>query len=210
MSPDTSAFLITALGWLAATVSCFLSTPQLARIVRANSVAGVSRLTWQLALGGNLTWGLYGALHGNPNQWAPNVLLVCCTLTILSLFRRHRGTSWAVLIVPGLVVAASTMLLELTLGVVAFSVAAFVPAAISLMSQLQATATSPDVTGISLTNQWLGLVNQSIWLCWALLAHEPSVIIVGSAALLLLVANVTMATLRKSGRVGPVMRIARA
>ncbi len=210
MSSDTSALLISVLGWIAAIVSCFLATPQLVRIVRANSVAGVSRLSWQLALGGNLTWGIYGLLQGNPNQWAPNVLLICCTLTILTLFRRHRHTSWLVLIAPGLAVATTTITLLVTAGAVAFSVAAFLPAAISLMSQLRATATSPDVTGISLTNQWLGLFNQSIWLCWALLAHEPSVIMVGSAALVLIVANVAMATLRKSGRMGPVPRLARA
>lgn len=210
MSPDTSVILISVLGWIAATVSCFLSTPQLARIVRAHSVAGVSRLSWQLALGGNLTWFSYGVLHGNPNQWLPNVLLVCCTLTILTLFRRYRGTSWAVLLAPGLAVAVTSVTLQVTFGAVAFSVAAFVPAAISLLSQLRATAMSHDVTGISLTNQWLGLFNQSIWLAWALLAHEPSVIMVGSAAILLLVANVTMATLRKSGRVGPVAILARA
>jgi len=210
MPADVPALLTAALGWLAAIVSCFISTPQLARIVRAHSVAGVSRLAWQLALGGNLTWGIHGLVNGNVNQWVPNVLLVCCTLTILGLFRRHHGTSWLVLVAPGLLVAATTITLELTVGVVAYSIAAFLPAAVSLTAQLRATATSRDVTGISLTNQWLGLFNQSIWLCWALLAHEPSVIMVGSAALLLLVANVMMATLRKSGRVGPVAILARA
>ena len=210
VSAEFTVLLVTALGWIAALVSCCVSAPQLVRIVRANSVAGVSMLAWQLGFGSNLTWGLHGLINGNPNQWAPNVILICCTLTILGLFRRHRDVSWWVLLVPGFAVSTLTISLELVVGVVAFSAAAFIPAAISLMAQLRSTLMSNDVTGISLTNQWLGLFNQSVWLAWALLVNEASVIMVGSAALILLVANLTMATLRKSGRMGPVARLARA
>ena len=61
-----------------------------------------------------------------------------------------------------------------------------------------------DVTGISMTNQVLGLVNQSLWLVWALLIGESSVLMVGSAALALLLMNFALTSLRKSGRMGAV------
>ncbi len=196
--------LTLALGWLAAVLSCFISTPQLVRMMRSGSVAGVSRLSWQLTLGGNLTWGLYGLRHGNPNQWLPNVLLIGCTLVILSLFHKHVGTSWLVLVAPGLVIGLTTVGLDASFGAVAFSVAAFLPSAVSQASQAWSTATSDDVTGISMTNQVLGLVNQSLWLVWALLIGESSVLMVGSAALALLLMNFALTSLRKSGRMGAV------
>lgn len=193
-------------GWIAAGLSCFISAPQLFRILRAGTTSGVSVLSWQLALGGNLTWGMYGLTHGNLNQWLPNVLLVTVTLVILSEFHRHVGTSWVVLLVPGLLIGATTTTLDHTVGTIAYSVAAFLPAATSLLSQLKVTSTSIDVRGLSLGNQWIGLVNQSTWLVWAALIDERSVLLVGSASLVLIVANLSMALLRKSGTLGPVTR----
>lgn len=193
-------------GWFAAGLSCFISAPQLVRILRAGTTAGVSVLSWQLALGGNLTWGLYGLTHGNPNQWMPNVALITITLVILSLFRRHVGTPWLVLLAPGLLIGVTTTTLDHTVGTIAYSIAAFLPAAVSLISQLKVTATSVDVRGLSVGNQWIGLVNQSAWLVWAMLITERSVLLVGSASLVLIVANLSMALLRKSGTLGPVTR----
>lgn len=191
-------------GWVAAALSCFISAPQLVRILRARTTSGVSVLSWQLALGGNLTWGMYGLTHGNLNQWLPNVALVTVTLVILSLFHRHVGTPWLVLLTPGLVIGATTTTLDHTVGTLAYSIAAFLPAATSLVSQLKVTLTSVDVRGLSVGNQWIGLANQSTWLVWALLIRERSVLMVGSASLVLILANLSMALLRTSGTMGPV------
>ena len=205
--PHISAdHLALVIGWLAAGLSCFISAPQLVRILRAGTTSGVSVLSWQLALGGNLTWGLYGITHGNLNQWLPNILLVTVTLTILSLFHRHVGTPWLVLLAPGLLIGFTTTTLDHTVGTIAYSVAAFLPAATSLVSQLKVTATSVDVRGLSVGNQWIGLVNQSAWLVWAALINERSVLLVGSASLVLIVANLSMALLRTTGTLGPVTR----
>ena len=202
----TTDHLVLIVGWLAAGLSCFISASQLFRILRAGTTAGVSVLSWQLALGGNLTWGLYGLLHGNPNQWVPNVGLVTITLIILSLFHPHVGTPWAVLLAPGIAIGATTTTLDHTVGTIAYSIAAFLPACISLLSQLKTTASSPDVRGLSLGNQWIMVANQSMWLVWAALINERSVLLVGSSSLVLIVANLSMALLRKSGTLGPITR----
>ena len=206
MPPAAAVHLALIVGWVAAGLSCFISAPQLVRIVRARTTSGVSILSWQLALGGNLTWGVYGFTHGNPNQWLPNVGLIVITLVILSLFHRHVGTPWVALLAPGLVIGATTTTLDHAVGTIAYSIAAFLPAAVSLVSQLKVTATSVDVRGLSVGNQWLGLVNQSAWLVWAVLIGERSVILVGSASLVLIVANLSMALLRTTGTLGPVTR----
>src|SRR5450756_3213121 len=67
-------------------------------------------------------------------------------------------------------------------GTIAYSIAAFLPAATSLLSQLKTTAVSPDVRGLSVGNQWIGLANQSTWLVWAALIDERSVLLVGSSS----------------------------
>jgi uncharacterized protein with PQ loop repeat len=202
----TAVQLALVVGWIAAGLSCFISAPQLVRILRAGTTSGVSVLSWQLALGGNLTWGLYGISHGNLNQWLPNILLITITLTILALFHCHVGTPWVALLAPGLLIGATTTTLDHTIGTIAYSIAAFLPAAVSLVSQLKVTATSVDVRGLSVGNQWIGLVNQSTWLVWAALIAERSVLLVGSASLVLIVANLSMALLRKTGTLGPVTR----
>jgi len=115
---------------------------------------------------------VYGFTHGNPNQWMPNVALVTITLIILSLFRRHVGTSWVVLLAPGIIIGVTTTTLDHSIGTIAYSIAAFLPAATSLLSQLKTTAVSPDVRGLSVGNQWIGLANQSTWLVWAALIDE--------------------------------------
>lgn len=206
MPPATAVHLALIVGWIAAGLSCFISAPQLVRILRARTTSGVSILSWQLALGGNLTWGLYGFTHGNLNQWLPNVGLIVITLVILSLFHRHVGTPWVALLAPGLVIGATTTTLDHAVGTIAYSIAAFLPSAVSLVSQLKVTATSEDVRGLSVGNQWLGLANQSAWLVWAVLIGERSVILVGSASLVLIVANLLMALLRTTGTLGPVTR----
>lgn len=203
VSVHTLALIV---GWLAAGLSCFISAPQLVRILRAGTTAGVSVLSWQLVLGGNLTWGVYGLMHGNVNQWLPNVALVTITVVILSRFHREVGTSWLVLLAPGILIALTSTVLEVTAGTVAFSIAAFIPAAVSLVSQLKVTATSEDVRGLSVANQWISLVNQSAWLLWAALIAERSVLLVGSASLVLIVANLSMALLRTTRTLGPVTR----
>ena len=110
------------------------------------------------------------------------------------------------LLAPGILIALTSTVLEVTAGTVAFSIAAFIPAAVSLVSQLKVTATSEDVRGLSVANQWISLVNQSAWLLWAALIAERSVLLVGSASLVLIVANLSMALLRTSGTLGPVTR----
>ena len=55
-------------------------------------------------------------------------------------------------------------------------------------------------------NQWIMVANQSMWLVWAALINERSVLLVGSSSLVLIVANLSMALLRKSGTLGPITR----
>lgn len=206
MPPVTLNTAALVIGWLGAILSCCISAPQLLRIIKANTTSGVSRLAWQMALGGNLTWGIYGLVHGNPNQWVPNIFLLSMTLVILGLFRRHGGTPWLVLLVPGLLMGLATTSLDRWVGPIAFSIAAVIPPAISLTSQLRTTAASEDIEGLSLANQWIGVANQSVWLVWGVLVDNQQVVLVGSLCMVLLVANVALATLRKTGTWGPVRR----
>ena len=206
MPPETLHTVALIVGWLGAALSCFISAPQLVRIIRSNTTAGVSKVAWQMALGGNLTWGIYGLVHGNPNQWVPNIFLITMTLMILGLFRRHGGTPWLVLLVPGLLMGITTTSLDRWVGPIAFSIAAIIPPAVSLVSQLRTTAASEDVEGLSMANQWIGLINQSVWLVWGVLVANQQVVMVGAMCFVLIVANVALATLRKTGTWGPVRR----
>jgi hypothetical protein len=76
-------------------------------------------------------------------------------------------------------------------------VIAFIPAALSQLAQLRSLVVSPSIHGVSLW--WLGycVMNQGIWLTWAVLAHEISVMIVASGLGTLMTLNLILGVLRR-------------
>ena len=69
--------LIDVLGWTAAAFAACVALPQVLRILRSGTTAGVSTFAWQLAISANLSWVSHGVLTAHPNVWLPN-------------WRRHR------------------------------------------------------------------------------------------------------------------------
>ncbi len=65
------------------------------------------------------------------------------------------------------------------------------------MAQLHALFLKPNIGGISLAYMSMNVVNQLIWVTWAALAGESSVIMVGSTLGVLMVANLIWALLRR-------------
>lgn len=193
------------LGWIAAAVGACIFLPQVFRLFRAKTSAGISRFAWQLVVGGNIAWTAHGIITGHPNIWVPNVLLFCCTMTILSLIRRDRGDSWLVLLGPGLVLATVMIGLDLALGSVAFAIAAFIPSALGQMAQLRDLILRVNLDGVSVPYLAMNVLNQCLWLTWSVLVAETSITMVASSIGTLMVANLVWATLRRRRLVRPLL-----
>ena len=189
--------MVLTLGWIAAAIGCCISLPQLVRLMRTRSVAGLSVLAWQLSFGSNLSWTTYGVIQQLPNVWAPNTMLTVCTLLILGLLRQATGVSWVRLLLPGLALGIAFTTVNLTLGPIAFAAAAVLPSAFSQIAQLVAVVRSPVLDGISYGYLMVNVVNQTTWVVWALFAGQPGVVMAGCILGALMITNLSWALLRR-------------
>ena len=185
------------LGWIGAATGSLVALPQVVRILRTGATTGISSLTWRLLIGVNLAWMAHGVITHHPNIVVSNTVYALCTSTILILLWRHRGIRLWQLFVPGILLGAVMVALDAFSGPIAFAVIAFIPAALSQMAQLRSLVVSRSVHGVSLW--WLAycVLNQTIWLTWALLAHEISLIIVATGLGILMTLNLILGVLRR-------------
>jgi uncharacterized protein with PQ loop repeat len=188
---------VDVLGWVGAVTGALVALPQVVRILRTSATTGVSPLTWQLLVGVNLAWMAYGVITHHPNIVVSNTLYALCTSTILILLWRHRGTRLWQLFVPGILLGALIVAVDVFFGPIAFAVIAFIPAALSQLAQLRSLVVSQSIHGVSLW--WLAycVMNQGIWLTWALLADEVSVMIVATGLGTLMTLNLLLGVLRR-------------
>jgi uncharacterized protein with PQ loop repeat len=186
-----------ALGWAAAAFGSLVALPQVVKLFSTGSAAGVSLTAWQAAFGANIAWTVHGVLGGYANLWVPNVVFGCCSTLILVQVQRDRRIGWTRLLLPGLAQAAVTVALDLLAGPVAFAVAALLPALLAQVAQLHDLFLKPNLAGVSLGYMTMNVLNQLIWVSWAALEGESSVILVGSTLGVLTVLNLLWATLRR-------------
>jgi uncharacterized protein with PQ loop repeat len=188
---------VDTLGWIGAVTGALVALPQVVRILRTSATTGISPLTWRLLIGVNLAWMAHGVITHHPNIVVSNTLYALCTSTILILLWRHRGIRLWQLFVPGILLGALMVAVNVFSGPIAFAVIAFIPAALSQVAQLRSLVVSRSVHGVSLW--WLAycVMNQAIWLTWAVLAHEVSVMIVATGLGILMTLNLILGVLRR-------------
>jgi uncharacterized protein with PQ loop repeat len=185
------------LGWIGAATGSLVALPQVIRILRTGATTGISPLTWRLMVGVNLAWMAHGVISHHPNIVVSNTVYALCTSTILILLWRHRGIRLWQLFIPGILLGALMVAVDAFSGPIAFAVIAFIPAALSQMAQLRSLVVSRSIHGVSLW--WLAycVLNQAIWLSWAVLAHEISLMIVATGLGILMTLNLILAVLRR-------------
>ena len=193
--------LVVALGWVAAALASTVALPQVIKLLRNRTTAGLSLTAWRLTLAANLAWTGHGVVVGHANIWLPNLLFMVCSVIILNQLRRDRSLSWVVTFGPSLVLATVTLGLDVTAGPVAFAIAAGLPSAFAQLLQLQELVVAPRISGVSLPFLALNAVNPVLWLTWALIVGEQSITMVASALGLLMGVNLLWCALRRTGLV---------
>lgn len=188
---------VDALGWAAAVFGASVALPQVVRLLRTRTTSGVSQIAWQLMLGTNIAWTSHGVLSGHANVWVPNLVMLCCTVTILSQIRRDRGLSLPALLAPGLLLGLVTVGIDVTLGSVAFALAAFLPSALSQLAQLQGLILAPNIRGVSLPFLVMNVGNQILWFSWSVLVGEIAVTLCASSLGTMMALNMVWAMLRR-------------
>ncbi len=187
------------LGWAAAASLAAVALPQAIKLLRSKTIAGISPSAWQIMLGVNLSWSAHGVFTHHPNIWVPNLIFLCCSTTILIQLARHGVRSVPRLFLPGVTLGSLTFALDVVAGPIVFALAAVVPSATAQLAQLRQLILAPSIRGVSMPFLVLNVVNQCLWVSWAVLAHERSVMLVASCIGSLMTVNLVWATLRRLG-----------
>lgn len=183
---------VDVIGWSAAVVGAFFTMPQFVRVLRTDSTAGLSVPGWQLGSGVGLAWACHGVIYSMPNQIAANVVVSSASLGVVYFLIRHRRLSVVRTLLPIVVVALVLTSIDLWFGQLAFGLVALFPGSAGLLAQLRDLIRAPDFTGVSPGFLVLGMVIQSLWFSWSLMAGDVAVTITSSAAWLLLASNLSV------------------
>lgn len=207
--------LIEAIGWTAGVYGACIAMPQLARVARTRTTAGIPLLAWQSSMASNLSWTAYGVITRHANLWMPSLLLTMSAawlLIMISRDLRDSGEPVDPIRTYGLpiMVAAVTIMVAVTMGPLGFSLIVFIPAAVSQLMQLRSLMTSPDISAVSSVFLAMGVVCQVLWCSWGVLAHDVSNELVAGSLILLSGANLTCYLLRRLDLVRPRMPLSGA
>jgi uncharacterized protein with PQ loop repeat len=190
---------VVALGWVAAALAATVALPQVIKLLRNRTTAGISLTAWRLTLAANIAWTGHGVVAGHANIWLPNFLFMVCSVIILNQLRRDRVLPWAATFGPSVLLGLVTLGLDVTYGPLVFAIAAGLPSVIAQMLQFQELVVAPRISGVSLPFLAMNWVNQALWFSWALLVGEQSITMVASTMGVLMGLNLLWAVLRRQG-----------
>ncbi len=166
---------IHTLGWLAGAVGMVSAAPQLVRIFRERTSAGVSISMWQLNVVAMTAWSCHGFLVGRLNLQLPNLTLALSSMAVLVMICRDRQESVLPRLGIPILLGGLLFIGDLLWGPVIFGLLAAIPLTVGQIAQYRDLRSSPDITGVSAGFLGVNVLVQSLWLVWAPLAKEWAV-----------------------------------
>ena len=175
--------------WLAYAGSVLMtamSLPQIARILRDRSAAGVSLLTWIIFALSGASWFAYGLLVQAPGIIVGNIPFLSTTLPVVMLLLvRQRNWTWLLAIAAPLAAAATVVMVLLQLpssvsgGIgVACGLLTTVPQLIESLNRRRAGLPSE----VSLATLGLLLTGQLLWLSYGIFRPDVPIILTNVVA----------------------------
>jgi uncharacterized protein with PQ loop repeat len=186
------------LAYVASAVGVIVVAPQIQRIVRYPSLAGVSPWTWSITVVACSLWLTYGLRSGSMPQVPGNVLLISGAVAIVLLVparwsRQRRATALALMAAS--LVTISTQLSPEQVGFLAFAIGLT-----GMWPQVSETVWQRRGLGpssVSLSSIALKVLSQTLWLSFALLTTDVPVVV---AAVVTLTANGIVAAVEAARR----------
>ena len=108
--------MIEVFGWTAAAIGLAVGIPQLIRILRSGTSAGVSLRLWQLNAATTVSWAVHGVLTDTPQMQVPNLIGAVVAVGIVLFVCRDRRQPFLVQLVLPLLVVAMVMHLAKTVA----------------------------------------------------------------------------------------------
>jgi uncharacterized protein with PQ loop repeat len=124
---------------------------------------------------------------------------------ILYLMARELQRSWLGLLLPGALAAGALIAVDRSLGSAAYGTVAIIPTAVASAGQSIELVRSPYIVGVSLLFLILAVVNQGLWLSWAILVPDIGTMIAATVTGIITSFNLIWCSLRILG-LGPRLR----
>ena len=177
------------LGWVAASLGMASALPQLCRLLRTRSSAGVSLSLFQLNAAATGAWAMHGFMVGVPQMQYPNMILTVSSLAVCVLVLRDRGSRlFPALLLPP-VLSLALFGVDLLAGALIFGFVVAAPFVVGQVSQLRTMHASTDLSGVSLPFLSVAFIVQAVWLVWGILYGETSITVCASLLGTLSLAN---------------------
>ena len=173
--------MIEIFGWVAAAIGVASNLPQLIRILRAKTSAGVSLRLWQISAATTGAWMVHGFLVQKGQMQWPNLLMSVLALVIVVFILRDRKQAIAPQLLLPVVLAASLTGVELLFGAMAFGFVIAVPQLYGQLTQLREMVTAPDLSGVSVGYLAIMLLVQVMWFVFGLFTFDWALIICAGA-----------------------------
>jgi uncharacterized protein with PQ loop repeat len=187
------------IGWAGTVSGTILGLPQVLRLVRTGRVDGLSLTAWQAMLVVNLIWTAHGISIGQAPQIVTSALSLCCTVPILYLMARELQRHLLPVLLPGLLAAGGLIAVDHLLGSAAFGAAAIIAAVVANAGQSIELVRAKRIVGVSVLFLILAVVNQGLWLSWAILVPDIGTMIFATVTGTITVFNLIWWSLRMLG-----------
>jgi uncharacterized protein with PQ loop repeat len=193
---------VEVIGWAGTVSGTILGLPQLLRLVRTGRVDGLSLTAWRAMLVVNLIWTAHGISIGQVPQIVTSALSLCSTVPILYLMARDLQRHLLPVLLPGLLAAGALIAVDQILGSATFGAAAIIAAVVANAGQSIELVRAPRIVGVSVLFLILAVVNQALWLSWAIMVPDIGTMIFATVIGLITVFNLIWWSLRILG-LGP-------
>ena len=159
--------IVPILGWAAALLASCVAIPQVLRLFRTRSTAGVSLIAWRLPTGGQPGLGDARCPDRTRQHLAAESDLRHLQRADLDpAGQGPLGWPGSHCLGPSVLLALITFGLDFSLGPIAFAIAAGLPSVASQLMQLHELLIAPKITGVSVPFLALNVTNQVLWLSW--------------------------------------------
>lgn len=190
-------------GWVCALIGSASAFPQLVKLLRARTSAGLSLLMWQLTVTVNTAWLVHGILFQFWNLFVPNAIMGFCGVLILLQVGRDRSLSLVWLFALPIVFFTVLATVDLTLGTVVFGALISIPQLVGAVAQFFTLLRSRDIRGVSFPFLAYSLLVNLVWFIWGVWAGDAALMLAASSLGLMTVLNCTWWLLRSKGVVAP-------
>lgn len=192
-------------GWACAVVGSVFTVPQVVRLLKSRTSAGIALITWQCNTAAALAWTTHGVRAGYWNMIVPNAIIAGLSILVVGMIQVDRRLPAHRVWPFALALTAVLLGFEFFALPVVFGIACLIPQAGGQLSQSIELVREPDLRGVSASFIVLTAVVPMMWWLWGLGAGDASVLVSSTVNSLVALFNVTWLTARRRGLVAPLL-----